>query len=338
MSDQQPPAAPRAGIDRAHYHGWHGPLRSPWLGALAVARVALWQIFRRKLYWIVIALGLLHFLLIFALVFFVAQIEVNAGAAGMSEQGPPSATGNAYGPPRQEQQRRPGGRAAAWILNLADFTPQPGHGRDNGYVGFIFRQSYIVLILLAFSGSLVVGADFHQRGLTFYLSRGIDRRHYLLGKWLGLAGVVSILTVLPALALYVQYGLYTSSLDYWIEYWWVPLTILGYGLFVCLVLGLSVMALSVYLRRTVPIAITCFSTFVLLDEIGSQLHRATRIPHWRLLSLWRDVRYAARYCFDPYFMPDDRALGGWALAILAGVCLVGLAVLYRRVQAVEVVE
>ncbi len=329
-----PPSS--AGIDRAHYHGWHGRLRSPWLGALAVARVALWQIFRRKLYWIVIALGLMHFLLIFALVFFVAQIEANAGATGIAEKAPTSAPapGHAYG----EQQRPRGGRPAAWILNLADFTPQPGNGRDNGYVGFIFRQSYIVLILLAFSGSLVIGSDFHQRGLTFYLSRGIDRRHYLLGKWLGLSGVICILTVLPALVLYVQYGLYSSNLDYWLEYWWIPCTIVGYGLFVCLVLGLSVMALSVYLRRTVPIAITCFSTFVLLDEIGSQLQRATRVEHWRLLSLWRDVRYAARYCFDPYFMPDDRALGGWALAILAGVCLLCLAVLYRRVQAVEVVE
>jgi ABC-type transport system involved in multi-copper enzyme maturation permease subunit len=325
--------ASRAGIDRAHYHGWHGRLRSPWLGALAVARVALWQIFRRKLYWIVIALGMFHFLLIFALVFFVAQIEANATAAGIGEKSQASAPGQ----PASERQR-PRGRAAAWVLNMADFTPQPGHGRDNGYVGFIFRQSYIVLILLAFSGSLVIGADFHQRGLTFYLSRGIDRRHYLLGKWLGLAGVISILTVLPALVLYVQYGLYSSNLDYWIEYWWIPLTIIGYGLFVCLVLGLSVMALSVYLRRTVPIAITCFSSFVLLDEIGAQLFRATRVEHWRLLSLWRDVRYAARYCFDPYFMPDDRALGGWALGILAGVCLLCLVVLYRRVQAVEVVE
>jgi ABC-type transport system involved in multi-copper enzyme maturation permease subunit len=301
---------------------------------LAVARVALWQIFRRKLYWIVIALGLTHFLLIFALVFFVAQIEANAAATGIAEKAPAAPAAGPWTPPGQ----RPRSRAAAWILNLADFTPQPGNGRDNGYVGFIFRQSYIVLILLAFSGSLVIGADFHQRGLTFYLSRGIDRRHYLLGKWLGLAGVISILTVLPALVLYVQYGLYSSNLDYWLEYWWIPFTILGYGLMVCLVLGLSVMALSVYLRRTVPISITCFSTFVLLDEIGSQLHRATRVEHWRLLSLWRDVRYAARYCFDPHFMPDDRALGGWALLILAGVCLLCLAVLYRRVQAVEVVE
>src|SRR5436305_10436778 len=75
-----------AGIDRAHYHGWQGPLRSPWFGALAVARTALWQIFRRKLYWLVIALGLTHFLLIFAVVFFAAQVEANTGGPKVVEK------------------------------------------------------------------------------------------------------------------------------------------------------------------------------------------------------------------------------------------------------------
>src|SRR5437867_12165297 len=111
---------PSAGVDRAHYHGWEGRLRSPWFGALAVARVALWQILRRKLYWIVIALGLTHFLLIFALVFFAAQVDANAGAAKMVEKAPPGAGqkqrgGNAYGP-------------GGWVLGLANFAPQPGEG------------------------------------------------------------------------------------------------------------------------------------------------------------------------------------------------------------------
>jgi ABC-type transport system involved in multi-copper enzyme maturation permease subunit len=318
-----------SGIDRAHYHGWQGRLRSPWWGALSVARVALWQIFRRKLYWIVIALGLAHFLSIFALVFFAAQLEANAGAK-IAAQAPDAS-------PAGKRARRAEG-PGSWILGIANFTPQPDDRRDNGYLGFMERQSYIVLILLAFAGSLVVGSDFQHRGLAFYLSRGIDRWHYVLGKWLGLAGVISILTVLPALALFAQYGLYSSNLDYWLDDWWIPLVIVGYGLVMCLVLGISVMALSMYLRQAAPIAITCFSAFILLDRIGSQISEWTGNRHWRLLSPWRDMRHAARYCFDPYLRPEDLELGGWALAIIAAVCLVCVALLYRRVQAVEVVE
>ena len=36
------------GIDIAHYHGWEGKLRSPWWGSLAIVRVAMLQVFRRK--------------------------------------------------------------------------------------------------------------------------------------------------------------------------------------------------------------------------------------------------------------------------------------------------
>src|SRR5207253_1685969 len=164
-------SSPSAGIDRAHYHGWRGRLRSPWFGALAVARVALWQIFRRKLYWLVIALGLAHFLLIFAVVFVAAQVEANAGGAKVADKAPPPVA--AEKPGEKSRSRRPEG-LGAWILGLASFTPQPGDGRDNGYVAFMERQSYVVLILLAFSGSLVAGSDFQHRALAFYLSRGID--------------------------------------------------------------------------------------------------------------------------------------------------------------------
>ncbi len=50
------------GIDLARYHGWHGTLRSPWVAVLAIVRVALMQVFRRKSYWIVLAMGLINFI------------------------------------------------------------------------------------------------------------------------------------------------------------------------------------------------------------------------------------------------------------------------------------
>ena len=50
------------GIDNAHYYGWEGKLHSPWWATLAIVRVALLQVFRRKSYWLVIALGVFQFL------------------------------------------------------------------------------------------------------------------------------------------------------------------------------------------------------------------------------------------------------------------------------------
>ena len=58
----------------------------------------------------------------------------------------------------------------------------------------------MVMLLLAFSGSLLVGSDFRDKSLPFYLSRRIDRRHYIVGKLLAVSSIVAMLTMLPALA------------------------------------------------------------------------------------------------------------------------------------------
>ena len=61
------------------------------------------------------------------------------------------------------------------------------------------QQSVVVMILLAFSGSLLVGSDFRMKSLPFYLSRRVDRRHYIVGKLMAISVIVSLLTTVPAL-------------------------------------------------------------------------------------------------------------------------------------------
>ncbi len=112
-----------------------------------------------------------------------------------------------------------------------DVEAQPG--QENGYVAFMYRQSIVVMILLAFSGSLLVGHDFRFRSLPFYLSRRIDRRHYIVGKLLAVSTLIAMLTILPALLLFIEYGMFTGSLDYWTRNWQIPISVLGYGAVTC---------------------------------------------------------------------------------------------------------
>ena len=65
-----------AEIDIKHYHGWHGKLRSPWMACGAIVRLALVQVFRRKLYWIVLAVGLLQFLMFWSIIYAVTQLPM----------------------------------------------------------------------------------------------------------------------------------------------------------------------------------------------------------------------------------------------------------------------
>ncbi len=294
-------------IDLARYHGWHGRLGSPWLATLAMVRVALLQVFRRKAYWIVLGLGLTQFLLFWSVIYAVTQLSL----------------------PPQARER---------ILGAFGFSAEASAPQDSGYVLFMQRQSLVVMILLAFSGSLLVGADFRLQALPFYLSRRIDRVHYIAGKLLAVAVLVSLLTWVPALALFVEYGMFTSSLTYWLENWRVPLAVLAYGLVLCACLSLLLVALSAWLQRAAPIAVTWSSMFTFLGLLAEYLRDETGQEVWALLDPWRDMRYVGRMFFGVFSRQSQEALAPWALLVLCVLCAVCLVLLARRVRAVEVVE
>lgn len=294
-------------IDLARYHGWHGRLGSPWLATLAMVRVALLQVFRRKAYWIVLGLGLTQFLLFWSVIYAVTQLSL----------------------PPQARER---------ILETFGFSAETTAPQDSGYVLFMQRQSLVVMILLAFSGSLLVGADFRLQALPFYLSRRIDRVHYIAGKLLAVAVLVSLLTWVPALALFVEYGMFTSSLRYWWENWRVPLAVLAYGLVLCACLSLLLVTLSAWLQRAAPIAVTWSSMFTFLGLLAEYLRDETGQEAWALLDPWRDMRYVGRMFFGVFSRQSQEALAPWALLVLGVLCGVCLVLLARRVRAVEVVE
>jgi ABC-2 type transport system permease protein len=295
------------GIDVAHYHGWHGRLHSPWWACLAIVRVALLQVFRRKLYWVVIGLGLLQFLFFWSVIYFLTQVDV------------PNAM-------RRDMHR------------MIGFSPDTPAGEENGYIRFMQQQSVVVMILLAFSGSLVVGSDFRMNSLPFYLSRRVDRRHYIVGKLLAVSAVVSILTTIPALLLFLEFGMFTSSVEYWVEHWDIAVSVLAYGLALCVVLSILLVTLSAYLQRVAPISITWASIFVMLRGLSAFLQAYHEDDRWHLLDLWFDIRQLGKLCFGRFQTDRESQLALWALLILSTVCCLALAALVVRVRAVEIVE
>jgi ABC-2 type transport system permease protein len=294
------------GLDVAHYHPWQGKLRSPWRATGAIMRVTLLQIVRRKAYWIILAIGMAQFLVYWAVIYALTQMQMPAQAQGR-------------------------------MLAQFGFSPSSEDPQSTGYLDFMEQQSLVVMILLAFCGSLVVGADFREGVLPFYLSRRIDRRHYIVGKLLAVGAAIWLLTVVPALLLFVEFGLFTSSLDYWKDNWRVVPAILGYGLVLGGAMALWSVALSAYLKKLVPIAVTWSSLFVLLSRLAIMMRDSTGDRRWLLANPWLDIRLAGRMFFGVFRTPADENLSQYAAAIVAGTCLIALVLLVRKVRAVEVV-
>jgi ABC-2 type transport system permease protein len=265
------------------------------------------QVLRRKTYWVLLGMGLAQFIMFWSVIYSVTQLELPA-------------------PMKQN------------ILREFGFSAQIDEQRDNGYMVFMERQSVVVMILLAFSGSLLVGSDFRQRTLPFYLSRRIGKRHYIAGKLLAVSSLILFLTVLPALALFVEYGAFTSGWSYWSENWRIPVAVLAYGGVLCLVNSVWLVSLSAYLQRAAPIAITWSSLLIMPGRLGEYLWKASDNEYWRLLDPWRDMRLTGQLFFGKFRKDFDRGLAWWALVLIASFTLIAFLALIRRVRAVDVVE
>jgi len=140
--------------------------------------------FRRKLFWALYAFGLLSFLMFFFGQYLLAWAELQ-----VAEQ-----TVRVFGVRQNPAQ----------LIALLR-TGLRLDGSAESYRLFMSYQGYMVMILLALAGSLVVGNDFQVGSLPFYLSKPLSPWHYVLGKCLAIGVFVNLMTTLPAVILFVQY-------------------------------------------------------------------------------------------------------------------------------------
>lgn len=320
-------------VELLHYREWKGTFVRPAWSIWPMARVALVMLFRRRLFWVLYAFGLLVFLM-----FFFGGYLLDWAATQMA-----SANVQVGGRRLPSDRLIEGLRRGVAVLN--------GGGQTFAY--FFRIQGAMLMVTLALTGALLVGNDFIYGSVPFYLSKPLSRWHYILGKCLAVGVVVNLMTTLPALVLFAQHGLgdyeYLLDSDYFLRTGsghgpaGLPLLlgILAYGLLITVVLSLLLVAIASWVRRTMPLIMvwtTLFLFFRMLSEILVQgLHYHER---WRLMDLWNDMRLVG--CFflqmehqriDPQPQPAT-----WEAAlVLAGTCLLCLSYLNRKTRAVEVV-
>jgi ABC-type transport system involved in multi-copper enzyme maturation permease subunit len=308
------------GAELLHYRPWRGELGGPGRGVWAIARVGLRLIFRRKVFWALYALGLFFFLLFFFGQYLMAWAETQAEPRIEIFRGVSVPREELIGPLRRG-------------LRL--------DGSPALFRTFFWWQGYTVMIVLALAGSVLVGNDFRFGSLPFYLSKPLDRWHYLLGKCLAVAVFVNLMTTLPALVLYAQYGLLTTW-SYFSGSVPLLLGILAYGAVLTVCLSILLVATASWLRRTVPMIMAWTTLFVLLRLLSAALVDGLHYsPRWRLLDLWNNLFLVGNVCLGvplhtvrPAPQPDVVE----AALVLTGGCLLCLSYLNLRIRAVEVVH
>jgi hypothetical protein len=297
------------------YRSWRGTFRPPGFSVWPIARIALNLMWRRRLFWFLYALGMMIFLLFFFGQYLAAFAEFLGPGTG-----------------------RPGGTNIRQILyRFLSFLD----GSGQTYRTFIHYQGYIVMVVLALAGAVLVGNDLRFGSLPYYLAKPLTSWHYLLGKGMAMAVFINLMTTLPALLLFVEYGL-LYSWDYFWEEADLFLGILGYGAVLTVSLSLLLLATAMWLRRTVPLIMMWTTLFIFCRLLADALVGDLGLDaHWRLIDLWNDTYLVGNACLGmspTSIQPAKQPAWFEAAAVLGGVSLACLTYLILRIRGVEIVR
>lgn len=318
------------GVDLLYYRPWRGGFRRPGWSVWPIARVALVMLFRRRLFWVLYAAGLLIFLM-----FFFGQFLLDWAVTQM---------------PKAPLQTTARNRMLVSLLRAASFL----NGSRETFRYFFAYQGTMLVVMLTLAGSALVGNDFTFGSIPFYLAKPVSRWHYVIGKCLAVGVVVNLMTTLPALVLYLQYGI--GNWDYVLDPDYfradranggpagLPLLlgIIGYGLVLSVCLGIILVATASLLRRTMPMVLGWTGLFLFLPLVAAILVEVLRFSaHWRLLDLWNDLCLVGNACLG--YAQRGRRNGpqpavAEAAVVLGGICIVCLTYLSLRTRAVEIVR
>jgi ABC-type transport system involved in multi-copper enzyme maturation permease subunit len=305
------------------YRPWKGHLHGSWASPWPISRVALQMVFRRKLFWVLYALGLFNFLIFFGGIYLFYQIDLEALTGAR---------------PQMVEVWQNIIRTIQKQLYLA--------GTKETYRNFIWLQSYVVMAVLALAGAVLIGNDYQFGSVPFYLSKPLGRWHYLLGKFLAVGLFVNLLTSLPALVLFAECSL-MEGWSYVETNAKLLLGILGYSAVLTICLSLLVLAIAAWLRKTVPLIMVWVAVLIFGPLFGNalvdNLHYDVR---WRLLDLWNNMYILGSWCLDvaPLLQAGRRFESRpqpsviEAASVLLAVCALCLLYLNRRIRAVEIVR
>jgi ABC-type transport system involved in multi-copper enzyme maturation permease subunit len=304
-----------------HYRPWRGEFREPLLGVWTVARVGLRMMFRWWPFWVIYSLGMMIFLFFFFGQYFLAWADTQVSEANIQLGG--------FGRYDPHDLFR-------WLRQILKLT-----GNGETYRNFFWYQSYIILVILALAGSMIVGNDIRHGSMTFYLAKPISRWHYLLGKCLAAGVCINMVTTLPALLLFVEFG-FLDGWDYVLESAHLCFGILGYGLVLTVTFSLLIVAVASWMKTTVPIIMTWSALFLFPKVVASMLVDGLQFhQRLRLFDLWNDAYLVGNRLLDvspdripPWPQPAWYEAG----AVLVVVCVACLVALVLRIRAVEIVK
>jgi ABC-2 type transport system permease protein len=200
---------------------------------------------------------------------------------------------------------------------------------------FINIQGWLAFVLTAFAGPGLISGDLANGALPLYFCRPFSRSEYVLGKASVLVILLSQITWVPGVILFVVQATLAGPRWAW-DNLWIAGSLIASSLIWIAILSLLAMALSAWVKWRIVAGALLLAMLFFGAGFAEAINAVLRIESGHLVNL----AYLMTTVWNSLFrMDSDRAFSAveavTALLVYCGVCL-GL--LMRKVRAYEVIR
>ncbi|HEY8460753.1 MAG TPA: hypothetical protein VIM99_10255 [Blastocatellia bacterium] len=208
----------------------------------------------------------------------------------------------------------------------------------SGSFFFIFTniQTSLAFIFTVIIGPALISRDLANNALPLYLSRPFSRFEYIAGKMSVLLILLSLITWVPGLSLFL-FNSYLEGGGWMVENWWIAKAIFTLSFCWLAILSLLAMAFSALIKWRTAASAALFAIFIIPTPIGFAIEEMFGSNKGHMLNLAMAFSGLSKQLFrldwvDPLLSPGE----SWIVfAAYAAICLL---ILSRRVRAYEVMS
>lgn len=201
---------------------------------------------------------------------------------------------------------------------------------------FINIQTTLAFIFTVIVGPVLISRDLANNALPLYLSRPFTRFEYIIGKMSVLLILLSLITWVPGLFLFL-FNAYLEGGGWMAENWWIANAILTLSFSWLIILSLLATAFSAWIKWRTAASAALFAIFIIPTPIGFAIQGMFNTKKGHMLNPAMAFNGLSKDLFRLDWMESLLSAGqSWfVFAAYAAICLLMLS---RRVRAYEVVS
>jgi len=202
------------------------------------------------------------------------------------------------------------------------------------FFDFFMRQTFFIALICIFGGSGLIANDLKNNALQLYLSKSITRLDYLFGKFAIIVILMSFITVIPGILLFIEHAVLSDGSTFIKEQYWVLGSIILYSIFLTIPTGLLILALSSISKSDRYAAVGFIAILMGTPIFSEMLKNILKFKSAVFFSYWSNLDILGRRIFG---IPSSHS---WYLPaiIILSLCGACIWVMVHKVKGVEIVK